>query len=356
MDPDPHKKLSELLQSSPGDGEEPGDSDWEAAVTGEIRQLIGQGETISLEQLVARSPSRSGQLGRCLERAISVEESGAANAGKGEPGKGASSGKPSSRTHPDPDLDVTTDQSGEAPKVVVRPATLGRYRVESTLGSGGFGVVYKATDDQLERTVAIKVARRVSRTGKGADVDLAESRFLAKLDHPGIVPVYDLGHTEEGSPYVVSKYIEGHDLAQHQRNHRVTTKDAARIVAQVAEALDYAHAKGVFHRDVKPGNILISADGRPILVDFGLAIGGAEMGKGKRVDVRGDARLHESGASEAGRSSGRRPQRHLQPGRCVLSAAHWQSPLQRGVDSRSVGVDQRRGSETTTADRSQDSS
>jgi formylglycine-generating enzyme required for sulfatase activity len=153
------------------------------------------------------------------------------------------------------------------------PPQLGRYRITGQLGSGGFGVVYKGHDEELRRAVAIKVphAHRVARD-EDADVYLTEARALAALDHPGIVPVYDVGRTDDGLCYLVSKFIAGEDLATRLRCGRPTPVDAARLVADVAEALHHAHHRGFVHRDVKPGNILLDGDGQAYVADFGLAL------------------------------------------------------------------------------------
>jgi serine/threonine protein kinase/formylglycine-generating enzyme required for sulfatase activity len=153
------------------------------------------------------------------------------------------------------------------------PPQLGRYRITGQLGSGGFGVVYKGHDEELRRAVAIKVphAHRVARD-EDADVYLTEARALAALDHPGIVPVYDVGRTDDGLCYLVSKFIAGEDLATRLRSGRPTPAEAARLVADVAQALHHAHRRGFVHRDVKPGNILLDGDGHAYVADFGLAL------------------------------------------------------------------------------------
>jgi serine/threonine protein kinase/formylglycine-generating enzyme required for sulfatase activity len=161
------------------------------------------------------------------------------------------------------------------------PARLGRYRITARLGQGGFGVVYKAYDDELRREVAIKVPHRERIRGPGdAEVYLAEARIVAGLDHPHIVPVHDLGRTEDGLCFVVSKFIEGSNLAEKIAAARPSWVEAAELTATVAEALHYAHKGGLVHRDVKPGNILIDPTGKPYLADFGLALKEEDFGQG----------------------------------------------------------------------------
>src|SRR5262249_22245933 len=117
------------------------------------------------------------------------------------------------------------------------PASLGRYRITGKLGSGGFGVVYKGYDDDLRRDVAIKVPHREQiATPKDAEAYLAEARVLASLDHAHIVPVHDLGRTEDGLCFVVAKFIQGTDLAQKIADKRLSFGEAAVLAATIADA------------------------------------------------------------------------------------------------------------------------
>ncbi len=176
---------------------------------------------------------------------------------------------------------VTPDSLGQAPATAAMPAQLGRYRIVAQLGAGGFGVVYKGRDEELRRDVAIKVPHR-ERLARLEDAEayLAEARTLAALDHPGIVPVYDVGRTEDGLCYLVSKFVEGRDLSHLLRQGRPASAEAAEIIARAAEALHHAHQCGLTHRDVKPANILLDRRGQPIVADFGLALSDEDFGKG----------------------------------------------------------------------------
>ena len=185
-------------------------------------------------------------------------------------------------------VDVTEDQEGKADSPLgaappEHPQRIGRFRIERVLGQGAFGHVYLAVDEQLNRPVAVKVphARLISQP-EDAEAYLAEARTVANLDHPAIVPVHAVGSTEECPCYVVSKYIDGTDLSKRLKQERLDYRDAALLVATVADALHYAHKHGLVHRDVKPGNILIGNDGRPYVVDFGLALREENIGKGPR--------------------------------------------------------------------------
>jgi serine/threonine protein kinase/formylglycine-generating enzyme required for sulfatase activity len=175
---------------------------------------------------------------------------------------------------------ATDDGGGAAASV---PSHIGRYRVEKLLGRGGFGLVYLAHDDQLQRPVALKVphARLVAKAPDAAAY-LNEARAVANLDHPNIVPVYDVGSTPDCPLFIVSKYIDGTDLATRLRQSRLPLDEAAGLVATVAEALHYAHRQGLVHRDVKPGNLLLDWRGRPYVADFGLALRERDAGRGPR--------------------------------------------------------------------------
>jgi formylglycine-generating enzyme required for sulfatase activity len=181
---------------------------------------------------------------------------------------------------------LNPDQDRAAPAAAAQPLPerFGRYRVIRLLGSGGFGQVYQGRDDELDRPVAIKVPNP-ERISRPEDVEeyLKEARNLAQLDHPNIVPVFDVGRTNDGLCYVVSKLVEGSDLAARIRQGPITCIQAAKLVAAVAEALHYAHGHGLVHRDVKPANILIDPEGRPIVVDFGLALKDEDFGRAPLV-------------------------------------------------------------------------
>jgi serine/threonine protein kinase/formylglycine-generating enzyme required for sulfatase activity len=160
------------------------------------------------------------------------------------------------------------------------PSMIGRYRIVRRLGQGGFGRVYLAHDDDLDRHVAIKVPSPERVCGRH-DIEqyLREARAVAQLDHPRIVPVHDVGRTEDGLCYVVSRYVEGSDLAERNHRGRWSFRESAELVAVVAEALHHAHTRGVVHRDIKPANILIDRAGQPWVADFGLALSDHDGGK-----------------------------------------------------------------------------
>ncbi len=184
--------------------------------------------------------------------------------------------------------DVTQDHQGNPIQKyegspAKHPQRIGRYRIEKVLGKGGFGLVHLAQDEQLNRLVAIKVphCKLVDRP-EAAEAYLTEARTVANLDHPHIVPVFDVGSTEDCPCYVVSKYIDGTDLATRLKQSRLSIHDVVELVATVAEALHHAHKQGLVHRDIKPGNILLDRNGKPFVADFGLALREQDVGRGPR--------------------------------------------------------------------------
>jgi WD40 repeat protein len=148
---------------------------------------------------------------------------------------------------------------------------LGKFEILGEVGVGAFGTVYRARDTELDRIVAIKVPRAGNLlTGDDQERFLREARSAAQLRHPNIVPLYEVGQAE-GMPYLVSALVSGVTLADLLTARRPPPQEAARMVAAVVDALEYAHSQGVVHRDVKPSNIMVGEDGTPYLMDFGLA-------------------------------------------------------------------------------------
>ncbi|HSH69256.1 MAG TPA: serine/threonine-protein kinase [Deferrisomatales bacterium] len=148
---------------------------------------------------------------------------------------------------------------------------LGRYRILSELGQGAMGVVYRAHDPNLDVDVALKVLRRERLSDESAVRRfLAEARALSRLEHPNTVRVFNVEEAE-GTVYIAMELVEGQSLGAVAKQRRFQPVELARLGAAVAEALEDAHRKGVVHRDVKPGNILIRSDGRIKITDFGIA-------------------------------------------------------------------------------------
>jgi serine/threonine-protein kinase len=154
----------------------------------------------------------------------------------------------------------------------------GRYRLIAPVGEGGMATIWRAVDEQLDREVAVKLLREQF----GSDAGFAarfrqEARAAGSLSHPNIVPVYDYGTDTDGSQFIVMQLVEGDNLATLLRERSVLeTDDAVRVALGVASALEAAHRRGLVHRDVKPGNILITDDGDVKVTDFGIARAVAE--------------------------------------------------------------------------------
>jgi serine/threonine protein kinase len=140
------------------------------------------------------------------------------------------------------------------------------------LGQGGMGAVYKARQKQLDRLVALKILPpEVGRDPAFAERFAREARSLARLNHPGIVSVFDFGHTEDGLYYFIMEFVDGTDLRRVIEGGQLDPVEALAIVPQICEALQYAHEDGLVHRDIKPENILLDKRGRVKIADFGLA-------------------------------------------------------------------------------------
>ena len=169
---------------------------------------------------------------------------------------------------------VTTVVKPKASKMLqqLREATLGDYEILAELGMGGMATVFLAHDLQLDRRVAIKLMHPALLAGEGmVDRFILEARTAASLSHHNIIPIYAV-KVEEDLLFFVMKFVEGRPLDSIISKEAPLPSDMVRhIVSQVAEALGYAHSRGVIHRDIKPANIMISTDGHPVLTDFGIA-------------------------------------------------------------------------------------
>jgi tetratricopeptide (TPR) repeat protein len=150
---------------------------------------------------------------------------------------------------------------------------VGPYRLLRPIGSGGMGTVYLARrdDEQYERLVAVKVLRWGLDTPEARLQFLAERQILARLEHPNIARLYDGGTTEEGRPYLVMELVEGLHVDHYCDQHGLTVERRLDLFRRICAAVQYAHQNLLVHRDLKPGNILVTADGEPKLLDFGIA-------------------------------------------------------------------------------------
>lgn len=214
---------------------------------------------------------------------------------------------------------LATDQqqaaSGAASSAI--GTVIGEYRIQAELGRGGMGVVYSAWQHSLQRTVALKM---IPNAAFASSQDLArlraEALAAARLRHPNIVPVYEVGE-HDGQPWFSMQYIRGTTLSQRLMTGPMTPTDAVKLLLPVVEAIGAAHRAGVLHRDLKPGNILIADDETPFVTDFGLA---------KRVPVDGQ------GPGFMGDLQG------LTQSGAILGTPAWMSPEQAAGQSETINV------------------
>ena len=161
----------------------------------------------------------------------------------------------------------------------------GRYAIERELGEGGMATVYLAEDKKHHRKVALKVLKPELAAVVGAERFLAEIQVTANLQHPHILPLFDSGEADSFLFYVMP-HIEGESLRERiDREKQLGVDDSVAITQKVANALDYAHENGVVHRDIKPGNILLSSQGEPLVADFGIALAVAQAGAGRITET-----------------------------------------------------------------------
>ena len=229
--------------------------------SGETLPYLGESQRLGRDigNAVRRGPSSS-------SRPIDAEAGGAAaGSGGGSGGSGGSAGSGgsgSSGSHP------SHERLRALPTL---PCQFGDYELLDEIGHGGMGVVYRARQISLNREVAVKMMLP-SKGVRAADVARfqAEAEAAARLNHPAIVPVFEVGQWE-GRPFFSMKLVRGQTLAQRLASGPMPPREAARLLAQVARAVQHAHEQGVLHRDLKPSNILLDDQQQPHVTDFGLA-------------------------------------------------------------------------------------
>ncbi len=198
--------------------------------------------------------------------------------------------------------------------------TIGEYELRAELGRGGMGVVYQAYQASLQRTVALKM---IPNAAFAAAQDLArlraEAMAAARLSHPNIVPVYEVGE-HNGQPWFSMQFIQGMTLSDRLMKGPMTPRDAVTLLVPIVDAIGAAHRAGVLHRDLKPSNILIATDGTPFVTDFGLA---------KRVNVEEESRTSFAMGSDMAK---------LTQSGAILGTPAWMSPEQAAGQTDSIDV------------------
>lgn len=176
--------------------------------------------------------------------------------------------------HDAPDLLASLDESPDTPRLYgLARDRIGPYRILRPLGEGGMGMVFLAEREEhdVTQTVALKILRLEFADTKLIERFRAERRILARLEHPGIARLITAGATETGQPYFAMEFVEGTSLLEHCQRNRCTPADRLRLFLEICDAVEYAHQQLVVHRDLKPCNVLVTEDGRPKLLDFGIA-------------------------------------------------------------------------------------
>jgi eukaryotic-like serine/threonine-protein kinase len=175
-----------------------------------------------------------------------------------------------------PALDVAARDLATSPKpdAPSHPASIGRYRIVRLLGEGGMGTVYEAEQEDPRRVVALKVIKLGLATPDRLRRFRQESQALARLQHPGIAQIYESNTADTGfgpQPFFAMEFIRGLPLKQYAEVHHLNTRQKLVLMLRVCEAVHHAHQRGLIHRDLKPGNILVDETGQPKILDFGVA-------------------------------------------------------------------------------------
>jgi len=198
-----------------------------------------------------------------------------------------------------------------------------RYRVIEEVGRGGMGAVYRAEDRLLGRPVALKVLHLEDLSDEGVERMMREARTLARLEHPGIVPIHDLGRLADGRVYYAMKLVRGERLDRHVRPE-TPVAERLRLFLKVCEAVGFAHAAGVLHRDLKPENVMVGEFGEVLVLDWGVA-------KWTGSAPASDAAPPAAGAAIAPTPAAGRAARDTSPG-TILGTPAYMAPEQAGGD------------------------
>jgi hypothetical protein len=326
----------------------PADEELLAALVEELSERAGPEAQAVLERMAADHPALAGQL-RELFAAMLVTDAVAEHSAVFEAGRG---GRPADTTI---GRDAPSAPTAFPPATpVTLPLEFGDYELVEEIGRGGMGVVYRAVQKSLGRTVAIKM---LLRRDLASPADLArfrsEAEAAAQLDHPGIVSIFEVGEWD-GHPFYSMQFVEGTTLAKRLLAGPLPDREAATLAAKVADAVQAAHARGVLHRDLKPSNILIDASGTPHVSDFGLAkrleadesvthtgaiLGtpcymSPEQAAGSRGDVGPTSDVWSLGAILYQMLTGRPPFQASSPMDTLLAVLEADPPVPRSIDRR----------------------
>ena len=245
-------------------------------LSAELEARLNRDEAPNVAEYEVRFPNYEAEILRAFAETEKLVASSNASVQILKAGQSMSVGRSQAKAGIAPDDgDATERKASSVSQETVQqlPRKIGRYRLEQIIGQGAFGVVYRAYDEQLNRIVAVKTPHEsIVVDAQKAKAYLTEAQFVAGLDHPHIVPVYDFGSTDSVACYIVSRFIDGSSLSARLKRGNLNYSEATTLTAAIAEALQAAHRKGLIHRDVKPGNILIDGDGKAWLTDFGLAL------------------------------------------------------------------------------------
>jgi serine/threonine protein kinase len=228
-------------------------------VYGEYRARAGSGELPDLDMIASRFPELRAELLRQIEVGQWLGDTGREAWSNNSAGSAAQE---------------TTINRSELAQTVETFATLpfADFQLQGAIGAGAMGEVYRAFQKSLRRWVAIKVLKQAAgRHPHGVDRFLREARAIASLRHSNIVTIYGIGRTPQGGHFLAMELIEGVSLNDRLRDGPLSPSEASHIVADVADGINHANARGVIHRDLKPSNVLIEKDGRIVITDFGLA-------------------------------------------------------------------------------------